>query len=89
MKELSLNILDITENSVKAGALLTEITLTENEEIVEEALARGETHVELKNPTPLTKYNPAWQLICLDDDPTQWPNFYVAKYYGLESISGS
>ncbi len=30
MKELSLNILDITENSVKAGATLTEISITEN-----------------------------------------------------------
>lgn len=29
MKELSLNILDITENSVKAGAKLTEITVEE------------------------------------------------------------
>ena len=29
MKELSLNILDITENSVKAGASLTEISITE------------------------------------------------------------
>ncbi len=29
MKELSLNILDIAENSYKAGATLTEITLTE------------------------------------------------------------
>ena len=29
MKELSLNILDITENSVKAGATLTEILLKE------------------------------------------------------------
>lgn len=29
MKELSLNILDITENSVKAGATLTEIRITE------------------------------------------------------------
>ena len=29
MKELSLNILDITENSVKAGATLTEISRTE------------------------------------------------------------
>ena len=29
MKELSLNILDITENSVKAGATLTEITVSE------------------------------------------------------------
>ena len=31
MKELSLNILDITENSVKAGATLTEIRITESE----------------------------------------------------------
>lgn len=30
MKELSLNILDITENSVKAGATLTEITLEQS-----------------------------------------------------------
>ena len=34
MKELSLNILDITENSVKAGATLTEIILEESEEIL-------------------------------------------------------
>ena len=32
MKELSLNILDIAENSLKAKATLTEILLTENEE---------------------------------------------------------
>ncbi|MBE6835532.1 MAG: sensor histidine kinase [Ruminococcaceae bacterium] len=32
MKELSLNILDVTENSVKAGASLTEILLEETEE---------------------------------------------------------
>ena len=31
MKELSLNILDITENSVKAGATLTEIHIDESE----------------------------------------------------------
>ena len=31
MKELSLNILDITENSVKAGASLTEITINESD----------------------------------------------------------
>lgn len=34
MKELSLNILDITENSVKAGATLTEILLDETETTV-------------------------------------------------------
>ncbi len=32
MKELSLNILDITENSVKAGATLTEIAITETDD---------------------------------------------------------
>ena len=32
MKELSLNILDIAENSVKAGATLTEITILEDSE---------------------------------------------------------
>ncbi len=32
MKELSLNILDIAENSVKAGAKLTEISIVESEE---------------------------------------------------------
>ena len=31
MKELSLNILDIAENSVKAGATLTEITVEETD----------------------------------------------------------
>ena len=35
MKELSLNILDIAENSVKAGATLTEILLTETAETLE------------------------------------------------------
>ena len=34
MKELSLNILDISENSVKAGATLTEIILDENDDIL-------------------------------------------------------
>ena len=32
MKELSLNILDITENSVKAGATLTEISIVERDD---------------------------------------------------------
>ena len=35
MKELSLNILDIAENSVKAGATLTSILLDETEETLE------------------------------------------------------
>ncbi len=35
MKELSLNILDIAENSIKAGATLTEIILNETDDILE------------------------------------------------------
>ena len=34
MKELSLNILDITENSVKAGASLTEIIIDETADVL-------------------------------------------------------
>lgn len=34
MKELSLNILDVVENSVKAGASLTQILLTENDNVL-------------------------------------------------------
>lgn len=34
MKELSLNILDIAENSVRAGASLTEITIEEDERLL-------------------------------------------------------
>ena len=34
MKELSLNILDIAENSVKAKAPLTQIILTETEDVL-------------------------------------------------------
>ena len=34
MKELSLNILDVAENSVKAGASLTQILLTEKDGVL-------------------------------------------------------
>ena len=34
MKELSLNILDVAENSVKAGATLTQILLTEQDQVL-------------------------------------------------------
>ncbi len=34
MKELSLNILDVAENSVKAGASLTQILLTERDDVL-------------------------------------------------------
>ena len=50
MKELSLNILDVAENSVKAGASLTQILLTEDGntltiEIVDDGCGMGEDAV--------------------------------------------
>lgn len=54
MKELSLNILDICENSTKAGATLVEITITENTdnlEIVIKDDGVGMTHEVLQSVT--------------------------------------
>ena len=57
MKELSLNILDIAENSVRAGATLIEILLTETDDAKLSIVIRDngcgmdeETLVQLKNP---------------------------------------
>ena len=61
MKELSLNILDITENSVKAKATLVEILLTEDEEkltIIIKDNGTGmteETLEQVKNPFYTTR----------------------------------
>ena len=63
MKELSLNILDITENSVKAGATLTQISIEEIDDkivsVVKKALNdSGEPYRILllpDHPTPISK----------------------------------
>ena len=61
MKELSLNILDITMNSVKAGATLIEILLTEDEARLELIIRDNgcgmteETVEQLKNPFYTTR----------------------------------
>ncbi len=61
MKELSLNILDITENSVKAGATLTEIRLSETEDTLTLTIAdngcgmSAETVAQVTNPFYTTR----------------------------------
>ena len=61
MKELSLNVLDITMNSVKAGATLIEIFLTETETRLELIIRDNgcgmtdETVEQLKNPFYTTR----------------------------------
>ena len=56
MKELSLNILDITENSTKASASLVKIELTETEEILTISITDNGTG--MKEETLLTVSNP-------------------------------
>ena len=56
MRELSLNILDITQNSVAAGSLLTEITVKENTKehtllIKISDTGKGMTEEQIKNVT--------------------------------------
>ena len=56
MKELSLNILDITENSTKAGATLVKIELTEsNEQLTVTIIDNG---IGMKEETLLAVANP-------------------------------
>ena len=57
MKELSLNILDIAQNSVKAGASLIEIRLTETDEILTIEIIDngcGMSREMLENPPEIT-----------------------------------
>ena len=54
MKELSLNILDIAENSVRAGANLTSITINEDDEVIKVTISDdgcGMTEEVLRNVT--------------------------------------
>ncbi|MBQ8321885.1 MAG: sensor histidine kinase [Clostridia bacterium] len=56
MKELSLNILDITENSVKAKATLVEIAIEENDDIL--TIAVTDNGIGMTEQTLLSVTNP-------------------------------
>ena len=56
MKELSLNILDIAENSVKAKATLTEIIIEENDELL--TLVIKDNGIGMSSETLLAVINP-------------------------------
>ncbi len=56
MKELSLNILDITENSVKAKAALTEISIIENNDML--TLIISDDGIGMSEDTLLSVTNP-------------------------------
>lgn len=60
----------------------------EREAAIQAALDSGETDIELEVYLPATKYSPAYDLRDLHPDADEWPNYSLAKYYGLNSITG-
>ena len=60
-----------------------------NEQIILEAVAAGEKHVQVPRPYAETKYSALEGLAYLNtEDVSDWPNVYMAKYYGAETMIG-
>ena len=69
--------------------LRTDYLLDFNRELIEEAAANGETDLQVPRPYAHTKYSALEGLPYLNtEDPTDWPNVYMARYYGVNSIIG-
>lgn len=69
--------------------LRTDYLLDFNRELIEEAAANGERDIQVPRPYARTKYSALEGLPYLStEDPTDWPNVYMAKYYGVDSIIG-
>lgn len=67
----------------------THYKLCFNEQLISEAAANGETDVQLPRFYAETKYSAIEGLPYLNtEDPTDWPNVYMAKYYGVDSVIG-
>ena len=69
--------------------LRTDYLLDFNRELIEQAAANGETDLQVPRPYAHTKYSALEGLPYLNtEDSTDWPNVYMAKYYGVDSIIG-
>lgn len=79
--------LELCLAAVDVGAVF--MASREREAVIQAALDAGETDVELEVYLPSTKYGVAYdKLKDLDPDPANWPNYSLAKYYGLSSVTG-
>ncbi len=60
------------------------------EQLIAEAIGRGEKSVCVEAYQPFTPYSGAYGLEDLYPDPQSdtWPNVSIAKYYGLETVEG-
>ena len=60
-----------------------------NEEFIAACAAAGERSVEVYRPYAKTSWSALEGLAYLNtEDPGDWPNVYMAKYYGAERIIG-
>ena len=54
-----------------------------------EAVAAGERDIQVPRPYARTKYSAMEGLAYLNtEDITDWPNVYMAKYFGADSMTG-
>lgn len=69
--------------------LRTNYLLTFNEQLITAAAENGERDVQLPRFYAETKYSAIEGLPYLElDDPNDWSNVYMAKYYGVDSVIG-
>ena len=63
--------------------------ISANRQIIAVEKAAGNPQITLPIPVPATKYSALDGLMYLSpDDPRMMPNFYMAKYYGVDTILG-
>lgn len=63
--------------------------LSFNEQLITQAASNGEAHVQLPRHYANTKYSAIEGLPYLNtEDVNDWPNVYMAKYYGVETVIG-
>ncbi len=69
--------------------LRTHSLLRYNEEFIVSCAADGEREIEVPRPYARTKYSALEGLAYLNtEDPDDWPNVYMAKYFGVDRIIG-
>lgn len=68
----------------------TGVKIKSNEQIIAEAVSRGEERISIPCVYPNTKYSAIYNLKYIDlERPDIWPNENMATYYGVERIEGT
>ena len=69
--------------------LRTDYLLDFNNALIEDCVRNGETDISIPRPYSETKYSALSGLGYLNlEDPGDWPNVYMARYYGAEILRG-